>query len=149
MRSDTYGPPMAIAPISDFRKVLSSLIKEIPPQKILSEIPNYSYDSYDWSLLQMSNEYSTNCISSQDAVKFAASNGSKIYYNENIQAPFFRFSKNGTEHEVWFEDVRSIEKKYNILDELSILGAGYWNLSKPFAQNWSFLSSQYRINKFV
>ena len=46
---------------------------------------------------------------------------------------------------MWFEDVRSIEQKYNLMDEFGLAGGGYWNLMRPFQQNWSFVAARYNI----
>ena len=42
-----YGPPLAVAPISEVRKVLSYAMTEIESSKILMGMPNYGYD---WTL---------------------------------------------------------------------------------------------------
>lgn len=41
---------------------------------------------------------------------------------------------------MWFEDVRSINAKLGLAMDRSLLGLGYWNLMRPFAQNWALLS---------
>ncbi len=40
----TYGPPMAVAPISNVRQVVEYALTRIPQEKILLGIPNYGYD---------------------------------------------------------------------------------------------------------
>jgi spore germination protein len=40
----TYGPPMAVAPIDQIRKVVAYAVTEIPVEKITLGIPNYGYD---------------------------------------------------------------------------------------------------------
>ena len=42
----TYGPPMAVAPIFQVRKVVDYAVTEIPREKIRLGIPNYGQD--DW-----------------------------------------------------------------------------------------------------
>jgi spore germination protein len=42
------------------------------------------------------------------------------------QLPFFRYTDdNGKQHEVWFEDTRSIQAKFNLIKELGIRGMSY------------------------
>lgn len=137
---------MAVAPIDQVRKVIEYAITEIPKDKILMGIPNYGYD---WPLPYVPKVTKATGIGNQEAIQIAAINGSEIQYSESAQAPFFRYFQNGIEHEVWFEDVRSIQAKYNLLDETNILGAGYWNVMRPFAQNWAYLSTRYNIKKLV
>ena len=137
---------MAVAPINQVKKVVEYGVSEIPPEKIFMGIPNYGYD---WRLPYVPKVSKATGIGNQLAVKIAASNGSEIQYSESAQSPFFNYVKDGVEHEVWFEDVRSIQAKYKLLDEFNLLGAGYWNVMRPFAQNWAFLSTQYNIKKYV
>ncbi|MBR3942249.1 MAG: LysM peptidoglycan-binding domain-containing protein, partial [Clostridia bacterium] len=40
----TYGPPMAVAPLPNVRRVLEFAVTETQPDKILMGIPNYGYD---------------------------------------------------------------------------------------------------------
>ena len=40
------------------------------------------------------------------------------------------------EHVVWFEDVRSITAKWELIREFGLSGARYWNLMRPFGANW-------------
>ena len=53
----------------------------------------------------------------------------------------------GQEHEVWFEDARSIKAKLALAQEYGLYGVGYWNLMRPFPQNWTVLNSLYHIRE--
>ena len=46
---------------------------------------------------------------------------------------------------VWFEDGRSMEAKLLLVSEYGFLGAGYWNLMRPFAQGWTVLDGLYEV----
>lgn len=142
----TYGPPMAVAPLPQVRRVLEYGVTEIPAEKIMMGIPNYGYD---WPLPYEPKQTKAESIGNQEAVLRAAQMGAVIQYDETAQAPFYTYRQHGVSHEVWFEDVRSIDAKYNTLDEFALYGSGYWNVMRPFAQNWAFLSTQYRIKKFI
>ena len=48
-------------------------------------------------------------------------------------------------HEVWFEDARSIRAKLSLAAEYGLAGVGYWNLMRPFAQNWVLLNALYQV----
>ena len=43
------------------------------------------------------------------------------------QAPYFHYWRDGIEHEVWFEDARSIQAKFKLLKELQLRGISYWH----------------------
>ncbi len=137
----TYGPPMAVAPLPNVRRVVEYALTEIPAEKILLGIPNYGYD---WTLPFVQGESRATSISNQYAVTLAADNGVDISYDSEAQAPFFRYRDDmGREHEVWFEDARSIRAKLSLISRYGLLGAGYWNLMRPFPQNWLVLNSMF------
>ncbi len=141
----TYGPPLAVAPIRNVRQVLDYALTIIPPEKIFLGIPNYGYD---WTLPYVKGESRADSISNVEAIEIAAANGAEIQYDENAQAPWFRYTDSqGREHEVWFEDVRSVQQKFNLIKEKKLRGAGYWNLMRPFQQNWSLLDYTFEIQQ--
>lgn len=139
----TYGPPMAVAPISQVRRVAEYAVTEVTPQKLLLGIPNYGYD---WHLPYQPNT-AARSIGNEQAVRIAAAHGAEIGFDENAASPYFYYAENGQPHVVWFEDVRSIERKLNLVDALSLGGIGYWNLMRPFRQNWAFLAARYAVEK--
>lgn len=131
-----YGPNMAVAPINKVRQVVNYALTEIPPEKILLGIPNYGYD---FTLPYTPNESEATTISNTDAVKLALEKNVAIEYDENSQAPFFRYNENGKTHEVWFEDARSIQAKLALADENELLGISIWNLMNYFPQSFLML----------
>ncbi len=139
-----YGPPLAVAPLDQVRQVVSYAVGEIPREKILMGIPNYGYD---WTLPFEKGDKATN-IGNQYAVRLAARYGAEIQFDQRAASPYFRYrDEQGRSHIVWFEDIRSIEAKYALLDEFSLLGSGYWTIMRPFRQNWAFLGAAYNIRK--
>lgn len=141
----TYGPPLAVAPINNVRQVVDYALTRIPAEKIFLGIPNYGYD---WTLPYVKGESRADSISNVEAIEIAFRNNASIEYDEVSQAPWFRYvDENGKEHEVWFEDVRSMQQKFNLIKEKNLKGAGYWNLMRPFQQNWSLLNYMFEINQ--
>ncbi len=139
----TYGPPLAVAPIRNVRQVVEYALGIIPSEKIFLGIPNYGYD---WTLPYVKGESVADSISHVEAIQLAARYGAEIQYDEVSQSPWFRYTDNeGREHEVWFEDVRSIQQKFNLINEKNLRGAGYWNLMRPFQQNWSLLDYMFDV----
>lgn len=139
----TYGPPMAVAPLPNVRAVVEYALSEIPAEKIWLGVPNYGYD---WPLPFVQGQSRATSISNRYAVQLALRYHAEIQYDERAQAPWFRYrDENGVEHEVWFEDARSIRAKLALIPEYGLHGAGYWNLMRPFPQNWQVLASLYDI----
>lgn len=115
----------------------------IPPEKIFLGIPNYGYD---WTLPYVKGESMADSISHVEAIQLAARYDIEIQYDEVSQSPWFRYTdEEGREHEVWFEDVRSVQQKFNLINEKKLRGAGYWNLMRPFQQNWSLLDYMFEV----
>ncbi len=141
----TYGPPLAVAPIRNVRQVVDYALTRISADKIFLGIPNYGYD---WTLPFVKGESRADSISNVEAIEIAIQNNASIQFDENSQTPWFRYTdSNGKEHEVWFEDVRSIQAKFNLIIEKNLRGAGYWNLMRPFQQNWSLLNYMFDIRQ--
>ena len=138
-----YGPPMAIAPIGNVRQVLDYAVTQIPPRKIFVGIPNYGYD---WPLPYQQGITEARSISNVEAVDLAMEQGVSIQYDNNAQAPYFQYVKDGITHEVWFDDAKSIRAKLELVAEYGLRGAGYWNLMRPFPENWAVLNGLYRVN---
>lgn len=143
----TYGPPMAVAPLNKVRQVVEYGVTEIPPSRIFMGLPNYGYD---WILPFERGITRATSIGNQYAIEIAGRYGSTIQYDETAQSPWFDyFDKAGRKHVVWFEDARSIEKKFDLMDEFSLLGGAYWNVMRSFAQNWAFVGARYNLRKIV
>ena len=140
----TYSPPMAVAPLNQVERVVRYAVTEIPPEKLLLGVPNYGYD---WTLPYVKGESRAVSIGCRYAVETAARRGAEIRWDETAQAPYFTYYRDGRAHEVWFEDVRSIEKKLALTGRYGLSGVGYWTVMRPFEQNWAYLSARYSIRK--
>lgn len=138
---------MAVAPLPNVRRVVEYALTEIAAQKLWLGIPNYGYD---WPLPFVQGESKAASISNQYAVQLALRYNAAIQFDWTAQSPWFRYwDEQGREHEVWFEDARSIQAKLALIPEYGLYGAGYWNLMRPFPQNWVVLSSEYNIRPGV
>ncbi|MCJ7842003.1 LysM peptidoglycan-binding domain-containing protein [Lederbergia sp. NSJ-179] len=138
------GRPWAIAPINKVRDVLDYAVTVIPREKIVMGAPLYGRD---WNIPWVQGT-TARTISPQQGVTLARRYGEAIQYNETYQAPFFRYTdENGQRHEVWFEDARSMQAKYDVVKEYGLRGISYWVLGNPFPQNWPVLRDNFTIRK--
>ncbi len=137
----TYGPPMAVAPIDMVEKVLRYAVSEIPSEKILMGIPNYGYD---WTLPYREGT-AARVLSNVQAVTLAGEAGAEIRFDEAAKVPFYRYAVNGTAHEVWFEDARSLQAKLDLVEAFDLAGVSFWNLNRLFRTNFAVLNSMYRV----
>ena len=141
----TYGEAQAVAPINNVRQVLEYALTRIDANKIFLGIPNYGYD---WTLPYVKGESRADSISNIEAIQLAVRYNVPIQYDETAQSPYFNYTdEQGRVHEVWFEDVRSIQKKFELINEKNLRGAGYWNLMRPFQQNWSLLNYMFEVRQ--
>ena len=140
----TYGPPMAVAPLPNVRAVLDYAVTVIPPEKIFLGVPNYGYD---WPLPFRQGVTRARSISNQEAIRIAIAHRIAIQFDETAVSPFFHYTaQDGTVHEVWFEDARSMEAKLRLIAEYGFQGCGFWNLMRPFSQTWLTLDSLYDVD---
>lgn len=141
----TYGPPMAVAPVNKVRQVVEYAVTEIPREKIGLGIPNYGYD---WPLPFVQGETAARTIGNIEAVRTAVSYGVPIQFDPVAQAPYFYYRDGqGVRHEVWFEDVRSLQAKFDLVDDFSLRGPGYWQIMQLFRANWLLLEERFQIVK--
>ncbi len=141
------GPPYAVAPVDLVEDVIRYAVSVMPPKKILMGMPLYGYD---WPLPFMPDGKWAKRISPQDAVKLAANKGQQIIFDSQTQSPTFKYrDENGVEHEVWFEDARSVEAKLLLVNEYGLRGVSYWVLGVSFPQNWTVLNDMYNIVKVI
>lgn len=141
----TYGPPMAVAPIQNVRQVVDYALREIPAEKIFLGIPTYGYD---WTLPFKKDTSKAISISNPQAIELARTHKAAIRYDETSQSPWFNYTDDsGQFHEVWFEDARSIQTKLALAEEKGLFGINYWNLNRPFPQNWTVLNSLVNIRE--
>lgn len=140
----TYGPPMAVAPINKVRQVVEYAVTEIPVRKINMGIPNYGYD---WPLPYEKGVTRARTIGNVEAVRLAVEQGAVIQFDPVAQSPYFVYIQDGIEHEVWFEDVRSIQAKFGLVREFALKGVGYWQLMRLFRANWLLMEEEFRIEK--
>ena len=140
----TYGPPMAVAPVNQVRRVVEYALTEIPAEKVDLGIPNYGYD---WPLPFERGGTKATTVGNVEAVRIAVEQGAEIMFDSLAESPYFTYTANGTAHEVWFEDVRSLQAKFRLIREYNLHGCGYWQIMKWFRANWLLLHNQFYILK--
>lgn len=139
-----YGPPMAVAPINQVKRVVEYALTKIPADKVSLGIPNYGYD---WTLPYSVGGMRARTIGNIEAVTIARDNNAIIEYDEEAQSPYFYYFKNNIRHVVWYEDVRSLSAKFELIREYGLRGAGYWTIMQWYDANYELLSSYFNIIK--
>lgn len=140
----SFGPPMAVAPLNMVRRVVEYALTEIPAEKISLGIPNYGYD---WPLPYERGITKAETINNTQAIEIAIDHGASIQFDETAMTPYFRYWQYGIQHEVWFEDVRSLKAKFDLIKEYNLSGAGYWQIMNFYRANWLLLQDTFEIEK--
>ncbi len=142
----TYGPAMAVAPLHMVRRVLDYAVQVMPAERILMGVPNYGYD---WTLPFVQGS-AARSLTNVEAVTLAGQMKAGIQYDQAAQSPFFRYRDGeGRQHEVWFEDARSLRAKYALVEEYGLAGVSFWNLNHLFRTNFLVLESMFQVEKVL
>lgn len=141
----TYGPPMAVAPANQVKRVLDYAVTEIPSRKILMGMPNYGYD---WNIPYVEGTAASS-ISNVGAVDLAREVGSFINFDNVQKAPYFNYWQGSQEHVVWFDDARSTYERLKFVEEYDLGGVSYWTINQFFPQNWLVLNAMYNVKKVI
>lgn len=72
-----------------------------------------------------------------------------IAYDNASKAPHYTYyDHDGQAHVVWFEDVRSMQAKFDLIKEYGLRGISYWVLGKPFTANWVLLEDNFTVKSY-
>jgi len=138
------GPAQAISPLNEIKRVLDYAVTVIPRDKIFFGFQIYARD---WLLPFVQGEQAET-FSQQEAIQRAIEHQVAIQYDPVAQAPFFRYTDaEERTHEVWFEDARSAQAKFDMVKNYNLRGISYWVLGYPFPQNWLLLEDNFVIRK--
>lgn len=138
------GPPQAISPVNQMRRVVEYALTVIPADKIFLGFQIYARD---WQLPHEKGQQAET-FSPQEAIRRATQYGAAIRYNETAQSPYFRYvNEDGQEHEVWFEDARSAQAKFDLVKQYNLRGVSYWALGYRYPQNWVLLDDNFTVKK--
>lgn len=138
--------PMAVAPLDKVEQVVRFATSVIPADKIFLGIPNYGYD---WTLPFIRGQSRARTIGNVQAVEQAIQVGAPIQFDETAQSPHYNYWRDRAEHEVWFEDARSIRSKLALAGEYQLHGVSIWNIMRYFPQLWLVLNNLYDIEKYA
>ncbi|WP_043933801.1 LysM peptidoglycan-binding domain-containing protein [Bacillus sp. EB01] len=138
------GPPMAVSPLNEIRRVLDYAVSVMPRDKIMMGFQLYARD---W-ILPHEQGQEAETYSPQEAVNRAIRYGAAIQYDQTAASPYFYYKdEQGRQHVVWFEDARSAQAKFDLVKEYNLRGISYWVLGYPYPQNWLLLEDNFTIRK--
>lgn len=124
--------PGAVAPIDWYEKNLKYAIEKAGgPHKVIAGLGAYGYD---WP---PSGEAET--VTYSNAIVRAEQKGAKVMYDENVQAPHYKYGG----HEVWFENEKSSGAKLDIVAKYDPAGIAVWRLGQEQPEVWSLIDRKF------
>lgn len=128
------GPPLALSPLNMIERVLDYAVTAIPHDKILMGI---MLNGRDWTLPFREGGPYAKTFSPQEAVSRSIRYGATIHYDLPSQSPYYHYyDAQGRKHEVWFEDPRSLQAKFDTALQYHLRGISYWTLMPSFPALW-------------
>ncbi|SFG33153.1 glycosyl hydrolase family 18 protein [Sporolactobacillus nakayamae] len=141
-----FGPPQAISPVNEMKRVVEYALSVMPASKISLGFETYARD---W-LLPHKEGQEAETFSPKEALERAIFNGVSIQFNETAQSPFYMYvDASGRTHEVWFEDARSAQAKFDLVRLYNLRGISYWALGFPYPENWALLERNFHVGKWL
>ncbi len=140
------GPPRAISPIDQIRLVLDYAVSVMPRNKLFLGFQIYARD---WLLPHVQGQ-EAETFSNKEATERAIRYGAAIQYDTVAQSPWYRYTDaQGRRHEVWFEDARSAQAKFDTAKAYGLRGISYWALGPAYPENWALLEDNFIIRKRI
>lgn len=125
----TYSAPQAVSPVERIRRVLDYAVTQMPRGSILLGMSNYGYR---WRLPWRQGDAAT-VISNAAALNLAVSVGAELRFDPASQAPWFTYTDPaGQRSAVWFEDVRSVRARLDLVREYGLAGISWWTVNQLF-----------------
>ncbi|MDQ7792790.1 MAG: glycosyl hydrolase family 18 protein [bacterium] len=133
-------PPGPIAPLLWVRQTAETLARAgVPRDRILLVVGAYGYD---WPL--ENGEARVDFLPARELRAIARAHRVPVRWDEASQQPYFRYTNEGTEHEVWYQNAHSIRQRAALARELRLGGVVLWRLGFEEPETWPFLSEALR-----
>ncbi|RYM01750.1 LysM peptidoglycan-binding domain-containing protein [Sporolactobacillus sp. THM7-7] len=136
--------PGPTAPIENVRRTVSYAASLMDRSKIIMGTPFYGYD---W-VIPYTGAVPGVAITYQAATNLAMSEQVPIHYSETDQSAYFYYTDDaGRNHVVWFEDVRSLFTKTQLVYNERLGGIGTWQLNFAMPQYPWVFTRYFQIRK--
>ncbi len=126
--------PGAIAPYNWVDQVITFALTKISQSKIVMGTPAYGYDWIGSSGTSLMYEEISNLASNYNAPQ---------RWDGTTFCPWFTYTKDNINHEVWFEDAQSLQYKLNLVNNHNIGGIAIWRLGGEDSQIWNVIENKF------
>ncbi len=132
---DAIAGPTASLPW--VKQAVADMLKTgVPAQKLILGIPFYTQD---WTVNQHGAVLSSNALSLVQTNQLLKMHNLSANWNRQLGVHFVRFKENGTTHEMWLEDNRSLLLTLQLVAQEHLGGAAAWYLGLEEPSTWSSL----------
>lgn len=138
MTYDNHGEWSGPGPVADIRWVESNLkyaLQFIPKNKIYLGIAGYGYDWWSGGVKTL--DYTT-------AMETATRHSANVSWDDAAKAPYFKYSDAQGEHQVWFENSRSLAFKLELVNKYDLKGVALWRLGQEAPDYWQTIQEKLR-----
>jgi spore germination protein YaaH len=125
--------PGSIASLPWVTQVLNYAVKNISPSKIFMGIPLYGYDWISPDRAQV--------IGFERANQLARRFGAPLKWDAQQHSTYFTYQIRNQKHTVYFEDLRSLKEKLDLVTAQGIGGIAIWEMNLSYTRFWEFLQS--------
>lgn len=132
----------SVASLPFVEKAMDKLLKVVPNEKVILAFPFYNRD---WTMKNDGTALSSKDISLIEQNKLMSGYSIKPIWNEEIGQYTASYMKDGTKHQLWLEEGRSLIAKYEIGFQHEIAGFAYWYIGSESADAWASLRNAERF----
>lgn len=130
------------------RSIYNYLKKDIAASKLILALPYYGYE---WKIYssQIPSKRQTNTKGKARVYtqikKLLKGNETNRTWHPQSQTPYFTFKRGKTTRQLWYDDVESLSKKYDIVNSRRLGGVGIWALGydNGHQELWDLLEDKF------
>ncbi|MCX7709498.1 MAG: glycosyl hydrolase family 18 protein [Clostridia bacterium] len=126
------GTPGPIASLPWVENVLKYATSVIDSKKLLLGIPAYGYD---WS------GKGNKAVTFKSADSLLADYNVQSSWDDSAKSPYFSYVKDGTTHQVWYENSQSLSYKLPLVAKYQLGGIGIWKLGYDNDAFWETIKA--------
>lgn len=143
--STSYIPNAYQTTYTYIKDYLDAVLTMVSPEKIYLGLTRIAYD---WELPYVEGESFVSSLTDPRAIRLASQYGSEIFFDEATKSSYFMYNTEGTDHVVWFSDVRNTNAILNLVNDYGLGGISVWTIMY-FSRIWITINSQYDIEKLL
>ena len=134
--SGRLGPPGPIAGYNWVKNALEYARTRVPTDKLLLGIALYGREWTDDG-----NNFQARTMPYPETRALLSRLSLTPQWDEKRRSPWFRYQASGTVRSVWYENVKSIQEKVNLVERYHLRGFAAWRLGMEDPRIWPMLSA--------